>query len=88
MTKLLYSGFEQDLYAPNSRAETRSKQSIIEEYKAVRQSTITLYKSFDAETLQKEGIASNLPWNAAILGFVICGHQKHHRNILRERYLL
>ncbi|CAM4417993.1 DinB family protein [Zobellia nedashkovskayae] len=81
-------GFEQDLYAPNSRAETRSKQSIIEEYQAVRQSTITLYKSFNVETLKNEGVASNLSWNAAILGFVICGHQKHHRNILRERYLL
>ncbi|MGS0528276.1 DinB family protein [Zobellia nedashkovskayae] len=81
-------GFEQDLYALNSRAETRSKQSIIEEYQAVRQSTITLYKSFNVETLKNEGVASNLPWNAAILGFVICGHQKHHRNILRERYLL
>ncbi|WP_276166898.1 DinB family protein [Zobellia alginiliquefaciens] len=80
-------GFEQDLYAPNSNAETRSKESIIEEYKAVRQSTITLYKNFDAVTLGKQGVASNLPWDVATLGFVICGHQKYHRNILRERYL-
>ncbi|MDB2607071.1 DinB family protein [Zobellia sp.] len=80
-------GFEQDLYAPNSHAEKRSAKSIIEEYKTVRQSTISLYKSFDAEILLREGVASNLPWNVAALGFVICGHQKYHRNILRERYL-
>jgi len=80
-------GFEQDLYAPSSKAEKRTKESIIEEYRAVRQSTIALYKSFDTDTLQNEGIASNLSWNVATLGFVICGHQKYHRNILRERYL-
>ncbi len=81
-------GFDQDLYAPNSGAERRSIESLIEEYIAVRQSTITLYKSFDTKTLQKVGTASSLPWNVAALGFVICGHQKYHRNILRERYLL
>ena len=81
-------GFDENIYASNSNAEARSKNSLIEEYIAVRKSTITLYKSFTQETLQKTGVASNLPWNVAVLGFVICGHQKHHRNILRERYLL
>ncbi|MBT9190506.1 DinB family protein [Zobellia russellii] len=81
-------GFDENTYASNSNAEVRSKNSLIEEYIAVRKSTITLYKSFAPETLQKTGVASNLPWNVAVLGFVICGHQKHHRNILRERYLL
>ncbi|MBU2972940.1 DinB family protein [Zobellia sp. B3R18] len=81
-------GFDENIYASNSNAEARSKNSLTEEYIAVRKSTITLYKSFTQETLQKTGVASNLPWNVAVLGFVICGHQKHHRNILRERYLL
>lgn len=80
-------GFDQDRYAENSKAERRSKESMIEEYKAVRKSTIALFASLDQNDLEKMGTASNLPWSVAALGFVISGHQKHHRNIIRERYL-
>lgn len=80
-------GFDQDLYAEKSRAERRSKESIVEEYRAVRKSTIALFASLDRDDLEKLGTASNLQWSVAALGFVIGGHQKHHRNIIRERYL-
>ncbi|SIS68893.1 DinB superfamily protein [Zobellia uliginosa] len=80
-------GFDQDLYVLNSEVEKRSKESIIKEYRTVREATISLYRSFDPSILGREGLASSLPWSVALLGFVICGHQKHHRNILRERYL-
>lgn len=80
-------GFDQDLYVPQSGAANRSLDSIIEEYKAIRQSTITLYESFNEDILKRKGVASNSNMSVAALGFIICGHQRHHRNILRERYL-
>lgn len=80
-------GFEQDDYVPNSNADRRSKESIIEEYKAVRKSTIALFANFDRQTLQTRGVASNSEMSVASLGFIISGHQKHHRNVIRERYL-
>ena len=80
-------GFDQDSYAKKSKAERRSKESILEEYKSVRKSTIALFANFDRTDLEKLGTASNLQWSVAALGFVISGHQKHHRNIIRERYL-
>jgi uncharacterized damage-inducible protein DinB len=80
-------GFEQDDYVPHSNAGRRSKESITEEYKAVRKSTIALFSNFDRQTLQRKGVASNAKMSVAALGFIISGHQKHHRNIIRERYL-
>jgi len=80
-------GFEQDDYVPNSNAHRRSKESIIEEYKAVRRSTIALFSNFNRQTLQNKGVASNSEMSVAALGFIISGHQRHHRNIIRERYL-
>ncbi|MBM1106973.1 DinB family protein [Aurantibacter crassamenti] len=80
-------GFEQDDYVPNSLANRRSKESLIEEYKAVRKSTIALFTSLDRPTLEIKGVASNAEMSVAAMGFIISGHQKHHRNILRERYL-
>ncbi len=80
-------GFDQDIYAVHSMADRRSKESIMEEYKVVRKSTIAIFANLDRETLDKIGNASNMEWSVGALGFVICGHQKYHRNILRERYL-
>jgi hypothetical protein len=80
-------GFDQDLFVPNSNANNRSKESLIEEYIAVRKSTIALYSSFDKADLQKVGIASDSETSVAAVGFIICGHQRHHRDIIKERYL-
>ncbi len=80
-------GFDQDLYVPNSNAARRTKESIIEEYKAVRRSTIALFSNINGKMLHNMGEASNSPISVAALGFIICGHQKHHRNVIRERYL-
>lgn len=80
-------GFEQDDYVPFSKANNRTLQSLIDEYSVVRNSTLHLFNQFDTNDLERKGIASSLDWSVGALGFVICGHQKHHRNILRERYL-
>lgn len=80
-------GFDQDIYVPNSLAGQRTKKDIIEEYRIVRGSTIALFAPFDEEILRRAGTASNGRMTVGALGFMCCGHQKHHRNILREKYL-
>lgn len=82
------AGFDQDAYVPNSMANERSKESIIAEYKAVRGASISLFKTFKREQLMLHGTASKAQVSVGALGFLICGHQKHHRNIIRERYLI
>ena len=74
-------GFEQDDYVPFSKANNRTLQSLIDEYSVVRNSTLHLFNQFDTNDLERKGIASSLDWSVGALGFVICGHQKHHRNI-------
>ena len=80
-------GFDQDVFVPNSDAGRRTKESIIEEYKVIRRSTLALYSNMNGQFLQNVGTVSGSPMTVAALGFIICGHQKHHRNVLRERYL-
>ena len=79
--------FDQDAYVPMSNAAGRSLESIIEEYKCVRMSSLTLFKSFPEKILHRKGTASNTIVSVGALGFLICGHQKHHKAILKERYL-
>jgi len=80
-------GFDQDNYVPFSNAANRSKKDLIEEYRAVRDATITLFNSFDDEAINRIGIASGSKMSVRALGFIISGHQAHHVRVLKERYL-
>jgi len=80
-------GYDQDTYVPYANTASKTIAAIILEYKSVRESTIQLFASFSEEILLRKGIASNSPVSVAALGFIICGHQRHHRNLIREHYL-
>lgn len=80
-------GYEQDDYVPESGAASRDLKSVVEEYAIVRGSTLALYKTFSEEVLRRKGIASGAWVSVGALGFIICGHQRHHRDILRAKYL-
>jgi len=84
--KTALPGFDQDLFVAEVDVSDKTKSGIIEVYSVTRNATISLFKSFNTETLKKYGIASNAPSSVASLGFIICGHQRHHRDIIRERY--
>lgn len=79
-------GFEQDGYVLECESEKRTKESIIKEFLSVREATLSLFNLLGEEKLKRIGIASDMPWSVAALGFVISGHQKHHVKILKERY--
>ncbi len=80
-------GFEQDDYVLASQSNRRTKASFLEEYLAVRKSTLALFENLTTAQLAYKGTASNIQWSVAGLGFVISGHQQHHKKILEERYL-
>lgn len=81
------AGFEQDDYVPQAKANQRSFTAITKEYKAVRNATKSLFKSFDEQMNNAIGVASNSDVSVRALGYMIAGHEIHHINILNERYL-
>jgi len=80
-------GFEQDDYVPYSKANERSLKDIFLEYSTIRNSTILLFKSFDNEDLLRVGIANRHAVSVRALAYHIAGHEMHHVNIIKERYL-
>lgn len=80
-------GFEENSYADEADGNKRSIQVLLTELAVVRQSTLSLFKSFSQEELLRSGIASGNPMSVRALGFVIIGHQNHHQRIFKERYL-
>ena len=81
------AGYEQDDYVPFSAVEQRTKASIIAEYQAVRQASITLFQNFTPEMWKRSGTASGWSISVLALAYIIVGHEKHHVQVLKERYL-
>ena len=80
-------GFEQEDYIPFTKANQRSLASIFREYKTVRGATLSLLSSLSGEDLLRVGIANDHPVSVRALAYHIAGHELHHLNIIRERYL-
>jgi uncharacterized damage-inducible protein DinB len=80
-------GFEQDDYVTFSNANNRAVENIFEEYEAVRNATIALYDGLDDSAMLRKGVANNNRATVRALGYHIAGHELHHMNIIRERYL-
>lgn len=81
------SGFDENVFAENSNANSRSLSNLIEEFKSVRNATISLFESFSESALKNTGKASDSLLSARAAGFIICGHEIHHTQIIQERYL-
>jgi uncharacterized damage-inducible protein DinB len=80
-------GMDENSYAKNSNADSRKWKNLIDEFEAVRQSTIHLYQSFSESQLEAEGKTVSHEISVRALGYTIAGHSAHHINILKERYL-
>ncbi len=79
-------GFEENDYADAANAGKRDLAELVEELKTVRRSSVYLFSSFDEETQHRMGSTTSTAISVAALGFAIVGHERHHLNILQERY--
>ena len=80
-------GFEQDDYNTYADASERAIENIMEEYEAVRMSTITLFNGFSDKALLRSGIANGNQASVRALGYHILGHELHHINFIESVYL-
>ncbi|MFC7669098.1 DinB family protein [Hymenobacter humi] len=80
-------GFDQDDYVTQSGANARTVPSLLAEYDATRASTQALFDSFTEEQLDRRGTANGGPATVRALLYIVPGHELHHLNIIRERYL-
>jgi hypothetical protein len=80
-------GFDQDDFAKNSFSNRRSIKSIVDEFESVRRATITLIDSLEDEVLLNDGFCNGYKSNVRSLAYHLAGHELHHINIIREKYL-
>jgi uncharacterized damage-inducible protein DinB len=79
--------YDEDAYVANFPENTRSLKDTLEEYLAVRASTIFLYRAMNDDMLDFVGTSGNEKSSARIMAWATIGHETHHCNVLLERYL-
>jgi hypothetical protein len=79
--------FNQDAASAADGADNRPWQSHLEEFRAVRASTLTFFRHVPREAWARRGTAGGNPFTVNALAYIIAGHANHHLGILRERYL-
>ena len=81
------AGFEQDDYMQNSDFDARTLADLAAEFAHVRRGNLMLFRSLSDAAWNRRGIASDAEVSVHALGYMIAGHERHHLNILKERYL-
>ena len=78
--------YDQNTAAAGAQADRLSWADHVEEFRAVRLATISLFRNLPPEAWDRGGIASDNPFTVRALAYIIAGHVAHHVKILRERY--
>jgi hypothetical protein len=79
-------GFEQEDYVRNGPFAQRPLSDLVEDFIAVRRSTLSLLRNLDEAAWMRRGIANKNEVTVRALAYIIAGHELHHRRILEEKY--
>ena len=85
--KVNLPGFNENLWAENALVEKQNTESLMEDFRLLRNLIINTYRSFSTYMLNTKGTANNFPLSVLAQAFIIAGHTFHHTIILKERYL-
>lgn len=80
-------GFDDDAYVAACDCSQTTLQELLEEYKVLRQSTVLLFRGFSPTLYQNMGTANGAKVSLRALAAIIIGHEAHHVQVIRERYL-
>jgi hypothetical protein len=79
--------FEQDDYARNAGSDGVKLASLIDEFDAVRRASILLFQHVSPDACTRCGTASGNPISVRALAWIVAGHELHHRQVLKDKYL-
>ncbi len=80
-------GFNQDFWMEEVDVSGRSIKDLLKEWKVVRDNTIFLLQQCTEAQSAFLGTASGWKVSPRALFYIIAGHQLHHMDVLREKYL-
>lgn len=81
------AGFEQDDYVSNGSFDSRTLADLAEEFEHLRRSNIHFFQGLSDAAWERRGSANDSAVSVRALAHIIAGHEVHHVEILKTRYL-
>jgi uncharacterized damage-inducible protein DinB len=79
--------FDQEIGFRAAESDQVSWANHVDEFRAIRLSTLAFFRNLPPEAWLRSGIASDNSVTVRALAYIVAGHVSHHLAILRERYL-
>ena len=79
-------GFDENSYMENAGFEAWKLGDLAEQYALVRRANIVFYQNLPPEAWKRRGVANGATISVRGQAYVIVGHERHHLQVLRERY--
>lgn len=80
-------GFEEKDYVLTANFEAHTLKALLAHYHLVRESTLLLMETLPEEAWIRKGTVNEATLSARAQACIMIGHDHHHLNILKERYL-
>jgi hypothetical protein len=81
-------GFDENDWGAATGAGSRPLDRLLEEYGVVRRSTVLMFENMIDAELDRTGEANGRRFRVGAIPWFLLGHERHHLEILRERYEL
>jgi hypothetical protein len=81
------AGFEENHYVDHAPFANVSMEKLIGEFEYLRRATIYMLSNLDAEAMGHVGVANGNPVSVRALAFIMAGHESHHVQVIKDRYL-
>ncbi len=79
--------YDQEIAVAAAESDKVSWASHLDEFRAIRSATLSLFRNLSSEAWLRGGIASDNHVTVRALAYIVAGHLTHHLAIVRERYL-
>ena len=80
-------GYDENTFIQHSDFDTRPIADLLAEYRSVREATLTLFRPMTETMLARRGTANDKTATPRALAWIIAGHEAHHLDVVRTRYL-
>ena len=81
------AGFEQNDYVQAAAFDDQSLSDLAAEFEHVRRANLHMLRGLNDEAWERRGEASGNPVSVRALAYIIAGHELHHMEIIRTKYL-
>jgi len=81
-------GMDEDAWVDGADFDRVPLVDLLMEFRTVREGTVRFFDNLDDAAYARRGTANGLTFGVNSTPWLVAGHERHHLNVLRERYLV